>query len=197
MTAYSQGHSLHFEQVGTGPTILILHDDPSKQEALLNDCSPLAAAKLRAVVALISADRSSRQVVTLLKNLGVGRAVVIAIGKANHTLIDLLEQHPDRIAAASFVADHALVQELRNSTVNPRIHALLRRGHRTSVAKAVASTRKPASAHSAVQSWSARIVDGCRAGIKNCAGLLARLELPSLIQLDDDNDEEAVVTDSL
>ena len=197
MTAYSQGHSLHFDQAGTGPTILIFHDDPTKQEALLNDCSPLAAAKLRAVVALVSTDRSSRQVINLLKNLGVGRAVVIAIGQANHTLIDLLEQHPDRIAAASFVADNALAQELRNRTGNPRIHALLRRGHRASVAKAMASTRKPASARGAVQSWSARIVDGCRAGIKNCAGLLARLELPSLIQIDDDSDDEAVVTDAL
>lgn len=196
MTAHSQGNNLHFDQVGAGPTILILHDDPTKQEALLKDCSPLAASKLRAVVALVSTDDSSRQVVSLLKHLGIGRAVVIAIGTANHTLIDLLEQHPDRIAAASFVADKALAQELRNRTANPHIHALLRSGRRNSVAKAVARTRRPASAYSAVQAWSARIVDGCRAGIKNCAGLLPRLELPSLIQLDDDGEDEAVVTES-
>jgi len=197
MTAHIQGNDLRFDQAGTGPTILFLHDDPTKQEALLKDCSPLAASNLRVVVALIApADNGSTQVVTLLKQLGIGRAVVIAIGRVNHTLIDLLEKHPDRIAAASFVADRALAQELRNSTDNPRIHALLRSGRRTSVAKAVARTRRPASAYGAVQAWSARIVDGCRSGIRNCAGLLARLELPGLIQLDDDGDDEEIVSDA-
>jgi hypothetical protein len=197
MTAHIHGNDLHFDQAGTGPTILFLHDDQTKQEALLKDCSPLAASNLRVVVALINhADNGSTQVVTLLKQLGIGRAVVIAIGKVNHTLIDLLEKHPDRIAAASFVADKALAQELRSSTDNPRIHALLRSGRRTSVARAVASTRRPVSAYSAVQAWSARIVDGCRSGIRNCAGLLARLELPGLIQFDDGGDDEDIVSDT-
>lgn len=197
MTTHIQGNDLRFDQAGTGPTILFLHDDPTKQEALLKDCSPLAASNLRVVVALITpADGGSTQVVTLLKQLGIGRAVVIAIGKVNHTLIDLLEKHPDRIAAASFVADKALAQELRSSTDNPGIHALLRSGRRTSVAKAVARTRRPVSAYGAVQAWSARIVDGCRSGIRNCAGLLARLELPGLIQLDDDGDDEEIVSDA-
>lgn len=197
MTAHIQGNNLHFDQAGTGPTILFLHDDPTKQEALLKDCAPLAASNLRVVVALTTlADKGSTQIVTLFKHLGIGRAVVIAIGKANHTLISLLEKHPDRIAAASFVADKGFAKELRNSTDNPRIHALLRSGRQTSVARAVASTRRAACAYGAVQAWSARIVDGCRAGLKNCSGLLTRLELPGLIQLDDGEDED-VVTDSL
>jgi hypothetical protein len=198
MTTHIHGNDLLFDQAGTGPTILFLHDDPAKQETLFKDCSCLAASSLRVVVALIiPADNGSTRVVSLLKQLGIGRAVVIAIGKVNHTLIDLLEEHPDRFAAASFVADKVLAQELRNSTENPRIHALLRSGRRTSVAKAVASTRRPVSAYGAVQAWSARIVDGCRSGIKNCAGLLARLELPGLIQLDDGGDDEEPVTDPL
>ncbi|MCM2265053.1 MAG: hypothetical protein NDI73_07660 [Desulfuromonadales bacterium] len=197
MTAHIQGNDLQFDQAGTGPTILFLHDDPTKQESLLKDCSPLAASNLRVVVALTApADNGSAQVVTLLKQLGIGRAVVIAIGKANHTLIDLLEKYPRRIAAASFVADNALAQELRNRADNPRIHALLRSVCLTSVAKAVASARRPASAYSAVQAWSARIVDGCRSGIKNCSGLLARLDLPGLIQLDDDSADEEIVADA-
>lgn len=198
MTAHLQENDLHFDQAGTGPTILFLHDDPAKQESLFKDCSCLAVSNLRVVVALLTpAVNGSTQVVTLLKQLGIGRAVIIAIGKVNHTLIDLLEKHPDRIAAASFVADKTLAQELRSSTDNPRIHDLLRSGRRTSVARAVARTRRPASAYGAVQAWSARIVDGCRSGIKNCAGLLARLELPGLIQLDDGGDDEDTVTDAL
>lgn len=197
MTVPIQGSDLHFDQAGSGPTILFLHDDPTRQEALFKDCSRLAASNLRVVVALTTPADSSTQVATLLKQLGIGRTVAIAIGNANHTLIDLLEKHPDRIAAASFVADNALARELRNSTDNPRIHALLRSGRRSSVAKAVARTRRPASAYGAVQAWSARIVDGCRSGIRNCAGLLARLELPGLIQLDDGGDDEEIATDSL
>jgi pimeloyl-ACP methyl ester carboxylesterase len=198
MITHIQGNDLRFDQAGTGPTFLFLHDDPTKQDALFNDCAPLAASNLRVVVALIAtADSGSTQVITLLKQLGIGRAVVIAIGQANHTLIDLLEQHPDRIAAASFVADKALVRELRNRTDDPRIHALLRSGRRTSVAKAVARTRRPASAYGAVQAWSAKIVDSCRAGLRNCSGLLARLELPGLIQLDDGGDDEEIVTDAI
>ena len=197
MTVPVQGSDLHFDQAGSGPTILFLHDDPARQETLFKDCSRLAASNLRVVVALTTPADSSTQVATLLKQLGIGRTVAIAIGKANHTLIDLLEKHSDRIAAASFVADNALARELRNSTDNPRIHALLRSGRRSSVAKAVARTRRPASAYGAVQAWSARIVDGCRSGIRNCAGLLARLELPGLIQLDDGGDDEEIATDPL
>jgi pimeloyl-ACP methyl ester carboxylesterase len=195
MTAHIQGNAFHFDQAGTGPTILFLHDDPTQQEALLKDCAPLAASNLRVVVALTTlADRGSAQVVTLFKHLGIGRAVVIAIGRANHTLISLLEKHPDRVAAASFVADKKLTKELRNSTDNPHIHALLGSGRRTSVAKAVARTRRASSAYGAVRAWSARIVEGCRAGFRNCSGLLARLELPSLIQFDEGGDDD-IVTD--
>lgn len=197
MITPTQGNDLHFDQAGTGPTILFLHDDPAKQAALFRDCSPLSARNLRVVVALtVPVDSSSSQIVTLLKQLGVGRAVVIAIGKANHTLIDLLEQHPDRVVAASFVADRALAEDLRSRTANPRIHALLRSGRRASIAKAVARARKPASAYSAVQAWAARIVDSCRSGIRNCSGLLARLELPGLIHLDDGEDDEEIVSEA-
>lgn len=198
MLTHIHGNDLHFDQAGTGPTFLFLHDDPSQQEALFKDCSLLAASNLRVVVALIApADSGSTRVITLLKQLGIGRVVVIAIGKANQTLIDLLEKHPDRIAAASFVADRTLARKLRKLTDNPHIHTLLRSGRRTSVAKAVARTQRTASAYSAVQAWSTRIVDGCRAGIKNCAGFLAHLELPGLIQLDDGDETEEIVTDSL
>jgi hypothetical protein len=197
MNAQSRGNDLRFDQAGTGPTILFLHDDPAKQDDLFNDCSSLAASKLRVIVALVTpACSGSARVVTLLKNLGIGRAVVIAIGKLNHTLIELLEKHPDRIAAASFVADNALLEELRNSTDNPRIHALLRGGRR-SIARAVTRSCSPVSAYGAVQAWSARIVDGCRSGIKNCSALLAHLEIPGLIQLDDGGVDEEIATESL
>lgn len=191
-----QTNDLHFDQAGAGPTILFLHDDPARQETLVKNCAPLAASNLRVVVALITSD-GCLPVITLLKQLGIGRAVVIAIGKANHTLIDLLERHPDRIAAASFVADKTLARELRDSTDNPRIHALLRSGRRTSIATAVTRVRRPASAYGAVQAWSARLVESCRAGIRNCAGLLARCELPGLIQLDDGGDDEEIVSESV
>ncbi|TLM65796.1 MAG: hypothetical protein FDZ69_08410 [Deltaproteobacteria bacterium] len=189
MITPTQGSDLHFDQAGTGPAILFLHDDPEKQQALFRDGSRLTAAKLRVVVALVApAGDSAAPVVALLKQLGIGRAVVIAIGGASHTLIALLEQHPERIAAASFVADRALARELHSRTGNPRIHALLRTGRRASVARAV----RYASPHGAVRAWSARIVDSCRSGIRNCAGFLASLDLPGLIPLDDaDGDEEA------
>jgi hypothetical protein len=198
MTTTRQGNDLRFDQAGTGPAILFLHDDPARQAALFRDCAPLAASRLRVVVALApAADSSGAPVVAMLKQLGIGRAVVIAIGKANHTLIDLLEQHPERIAAASFVADKSLAAELHDRTNSPRIHALLRSGRRPSVATAVARSCRPASAYGAVQAWAARLVDGCRTGIRNCAGLLARLDLPGLIQIDDDEDHERIVTDAL
>jgi len=198
MLTHMHGHDLHFDQAGSGPTFLFLHDDPARQDSLFRDCSPLATTRLRVVVALIApADRGSAQVITLLKQLGIGRAVVIAIGKANYTLIDLLDKHPDRIAAAGFVADQALARELRQRTANPRSRALLRRGRRSSVARALASTQRSASSYSAVQDWTARLVDSCRAGIKNCSWLLAHLDLPGLLQLDHDEDSDEIVTDCL
>jgi NAD(P)-dependent dehydrogenase (short-subunit alcohol dehydrogenase family) len=164
---------------------------------LLNDCAPLAASKLRVVVALVTgATSDSTAVIALLKQLGIGRAVVIAIGKGNHTLIDLLERHPERIAAASFVADKALAKALRSCTENPRIHGLLRNGRQRNIARAVAKTRRPVSAYGAVQAWAGRIVDGCRTGIRNCSALLAGLELTGLIQFDDGGDDEETVSEA-
>jgi hypothetical protein len=198
MIANIQGNGIHFDQAGKGPTILVLHDDQAKQETLLKDCAPLSAANLRVVVGLVAADdNGSAQVISLMNHLGIGRAVVIAIGMANHTLIDLLEKHHDRIAAASFVADEVLIQKLRERTDNPRSRALLRSGRRVSVARAVARTGRRASAYDAVQAWSARFVEVCRTGIRSCSGLLARLELPCLIRLDDGEDDEVIVTDAL
>lgn len=193
MIPQSQDSSLHYDLTGNGPTILFLHDGPDRQETLFRDCAPLAASRLRVVVALLaSTDSGSTQVIALLKQLGVGRAVVVAIGRANHTLIELLEQHPERIAAASFVADRDLARELHNSTTNPEVHALLRSGRRPSIATAVARARYPDSAYGAVQSWAARIVESWRTGIRTCSALLASLELPGLIELDDGEDEETV-----
>ncbi len=198
MIANLQGNGMHFDQAGKGPTILVLHDTPAKQEALLRDCSPLSASHLRVVVGLVAPiDNGTAQVIAAMNQLGIGRAVVIAIGTANHVLIELLEKHPERVAAASFVADKALIQELRKCTDNPRTHALLRSGRRTSVARAVARTGRSVSAYDAVQAWSARLVEVCRSGIRNCSGLLARLELPSLIQLDAGGDDEEIVTEAL
>jgi pimeloyl-ACP methyl ester carboxylesterase len=194
MSRQISGNDLYFDQVGTGPAVLVLHDDPARQADLLNDCAPLAAAHLRVVVALIEpANSDSARVIALLKRLGIGRAVAIAVGQANRTLVELLEQHPDRFAAASFVADQPLVEELCQCTDHPRIHALLRSGRQASLVRALISTRPPATAYGAVQLWAARIVEGCRSGIKNCAGLLARIDLPGLIQFDDGDDEEGVV----
>jgi len=198
MTPHTHGSNLRFDQAGNGPAILFLHDDPARQETLFRDCSPLAGSRLRVVVALIaSAENGSAQVLALLKQLGVGRAVVVAIGRANYTLIDLLEKNPNRIAAASFVADKGLARELHSRTSDPKIHALLRSGRQSSIATAVAKACRPKTAYGAVQSWAARIVDSCRTGIRSCSALLASLELPGLIQLDDGGDDEEIVSDTL
>lgn len=197
MNARIQEPDLVYDQIGAGPTALFLHDDPARHATLLNDCAPLVASKLRVVVVLLAGTTGdSTPVIALLKQLGIGRAVVIAIGKGNHTLIDLLDKHPERIAAASFVADKALAKELHRCTDNPQIQALLQSGRQTSVAKAVARTRRPASAYGAVQAWAARIVDGCRTGVRNCSALLAGLDLPGLIAFDDGSDDEEIVREA-
>lgn len=197
MNAIIPGNDFQFDQIGTGPTVLVLHDDPARQQALLDDCAPLAARLRVVVVRLDHGVDAGAKVVALMKGLGIGRAVAIAIGTANYTLVNLLEKHSNRIAAASFVADRALAQALRKHTDEPRIHALLRSGRRASIARAVARTCPSASTGGAVREWAARIVYGCRAGIRNCAGVLTGLELPGLIQLDDGEELEEVAADSL
>ena len=60
----------------------------------------------------------------------------------------------------------------------------------------MARTCRPVSAYGAVQAWSARIVDGCRSGVRNCSALLAHLDIPGLIQLDDGGDDQEAVADA-
>jgi len=197
MNANIRGNDLHFDQAGKGPAIIVLHDDPGRQQALLDDCAPLAASHFKVTVVLTPpADHGCAPVVTLMKHLGIGRAVVIAIGRANYTLVDLMERHPERVVAASFVAGEALARELSEIASNPRSRAMLRSGACQSVARVLAGTRRGMSASDALRTWAARLVDGCRSGIRNCSALLPRLELPGVIHLDDDEEEEAFASET-
>lgn len=190
MDAKARELALRFDLAGEGPAILVLHDDPARQQSLLEDCVPLTAARLRLVVGLVDGEGDgTARVLTLMRQLGIGRAVVIAIGTANRTLVELLDRHPERVAAATFVADRALVRELLEVTDNLKVRDLLRHRRQPNITRAVTSSCRKINAYEAVRGWSARLVDLGRSGVRSCSALLPRLELPGLMQLDEDEEE--------
>lgn len=193
---------LHYEDFGTGPTVVILHDYPSNRELREGPCEALVEAGCRVVVTNPAGLGGSRwegvdpgacsdRVAALLNCLGIGRAVFIGISLGGYVLLDLLERFPARVAEASFVLSPDLAADLRRRAGRPEVLAAVREGRFDDLGKVFpatlpeppASRLAPAQLHR-LRAWAGNVrqrsLGLARRGRKDCAALLGRLELPPL-----------------
>jgi pimeloyl-ACP methyl ester carboxylesterase len=113
---------LDFEQKGAGPAILFIHDSPDNRAIADPRFTALVKAGFRIVLTNLrglaqcgeaTVDDLTGDAVALLNYLGIGRAVVFGIGRGGCVLLDLLEKHPERIAASSLVIPPAMAVSLQ------------------------------------------------------------------------------------
>jgi pimeloyl-ACP methyl ester carboxylesterase len=195
----SNAGELHYEDFGQGPAVVVLHDNPSNRELRTALFEALAETGCRVIIAnpcgldfspraTPLAEDQTAQVLALFNHLGIGRAVLIGIAGGGYATLDLLERHPNRIAAASFVVSTELAVDLRRRAGSLEGLQALQAGHCESLKGAFCNARLTESAPPRLlhlRAWINRLRERRRASQqdnrKNWAALLAGLGLPPLV----------------
>lgn len=130
--------TIRYEDAGSGPAMLVIHDGSSSRE-IGQLFAPLVEGGYRVIVTHLDelgkrrpADfdlaTSSRQAMALLNFLGIGRAVVFGIGLGGLVLLDILDTSPERVAASSLVIGSATASQIRQLASRPEVSAALKEG---------------------------------------------------------------------
>ncbi|PKN11358.1 MAG: hypothetical protein CVU69_12750 [Deltaproteobacteria bacterium HGW-Deltaproteobacteria-4] len=189
--------TLNFEQSGAGPAIVFIHDNE-------NNCAisdPRFVALIKAGFRIIltnlrglTRDRESTvddltgDAVTLLNYLGIGRAVILGIGRGGCVLLNLLEKHPERIVASSLVIPPTLAKNLHRVAGRKGLLATLRNGSAAPLLRELFSAEpaKPAAMPElteipALCTWLDQITNRPQQPGKSGLALVADLQLPLLL----------------
>jgi pimeloyl-ACP methyl ester carboxylesterase len=184
MKAKIEHVEIDYQEAGCGPAVMVLHDYPSGRDLLATHFKPLVEAGYRVIVTGLGRGKEApgartRDVVALLNYLGIGRAAVIGISRGGYVLLDLMERHPERVAAGSFVVTAAMAREMRRRAGRAEVQAALLRGRLDQLQEALLT---PASGR--CSGWQR---------LKALNALLSRL-LAALAPGDEALDEEEVLT---
>lgn len=198
MKAHIDSTEIDYDEYGQGPAVLFIHDYASNRDLLGSPFLTLVDAGYRVVVSNLrhSPDAEPRNLANetdtaagLLNYLGIGRALVCAIGTGGYVLYNLMERHPDRVAGFSFIVTTAMAAEIRSRADRKAIRAALREGRLDVIRRCFFDTFPP---HT-VPTPAGHELSQLRALIghlrqaatvtreQGCAALLASLALPPLL----------------
>lgn len=187
--------TLDFEQNGAGPAIIFIHDGVDNRAISDQRFAALVKAGFRVILTNLrglaqcgeaTVDDLTDDAVALLNYLGLGRAVVFGIGRGGCILLNLLEKHPERIAASSlvipatmaaslhrFAGHNGLLETLRTESAAPLLRELFS-ADPTSPTPSL--TEIPA-----LRTWLDQIARRPQHSGKSGLALLADLQLPLLL----------------
>jgi len=143
MQATINGMTMSYDDCGTGPAVVLLHDFPLCRHQWKPQVVPLVDAGYRVITPdlrgfgeselaspLYSMETLADDIAGLLGYLGIGRAVVIGMSMGGYVLLSLLERHPQRLAAAAFVAGRCRADNVEEKSRRTQQLALLQAGKR-------------------------------------------------------------------
>jgi pimeloyl-ACP methyl ester carboxylesterase len=186
--------ALDFEQNGTGPAIVFIHDGLDNRAISDPRFTNLVKAGFRVILTNLrglarygeaTVEDFTNDAVALLNNLGLGRAVIFGIGRGGCVLLNLLEQHPERIAGSSLVIPSAMAASLHRFAGRNGLHETLRTESVVPLLQelfsvvstpAIALTELPA-----LRTWLDQIASLPQRPGKSGLALLADLQLPLLL----------------
>jgi len=124
MKAEVNGITLAYEEVGRGPAVVLIHGYPLCRRAWAPQAAALAAAGYRVVIPDLRGfgesgapegayvmDAFADDVAALMDHLGIERAVVGGMSMGGYVLLNLLERHRQRVAAALFLVTRAAADD--------------------------------------------------------------------------------------
>jgi len=197
MTTTHDNTTLDFEQNGTGPAIVFIHDGADNSaisdpgfKALVHAGFRIILTNLRGLAQCCedTVDDLSDDAIALLNYLGIGRAVIFGVGRGGCVLLNLLEKHPERIVGSSLVIPQSmatslhrfarhndLLETLRTESAAPLLREFFR------VTPISPATNISLSELPALRPWLDRIEQRPRQLGKTGLALLADLQLPLLL----------------
>lgn len=123
-TVFLNGISLAYDDVGTGPVILLIHGFPLNRSMWRPQLGDLVAAGYRVITPDLrgfgdsdepdgpySMDLFSDDLIGLLDHLEISHAVVAGMSMGGYVLFNLLERFPERISAAVFVVTRSVADD--------------------------------------------------------------------------------------
>ena len=124
MPAAPTNHNLAYADQGSGPAIILLHGYPLCRTMWQPQVKALSGVGFRVVApdlrgfgrsALppgpVTMDAYADDVIALMDELGLGRAVVVGMSMGGYVLFNLLERYPKRLAGAVFSVTRAAADD--------------------------------------------------------------------------------------
>ncbi len=173
MKATINGTSIAYDDVGSGPTVVLIHGFPFDRRMWHPQMASLGEAGYRVILpdlrgfgesptpedhwslATLAAD-----LVELLNYLGIGRAVFCGASMGGSVLFHLLERYPAKVAGACFVSSRSRSDDMMEKVKRSEIIDKLSSGNRKEVNLILASkllgeqaiSQQP-ELHSTLKSW--------------------------------------------
>lgn len=152
MKATVNGITLGYDDVGSGPAVVLLHGFPLSRRMWEPQVAPLVAAGFRVIIPDLRGFGESEapaggydmntfadDVVALLNYLGVGRAVVGGMSMGGYVLLNLLERYRPRVAAAGFFVTRSRGDDVAEKRRRSELAELAARGEAGRVVDTLAS----------------------------------------------------------
>lgn len=124
MVRNMHGHRLSYDDHGSGPAVILLHGYPLCRAMWQPQLEALSAAGYRLIAPDLRGFGSSPlpkgpvamaayadDVIGLMDDLGLGRAVVAGMSMGGYVLFSLLERYPQRLAGAVFAVTRAAADD--------------------------------------------------------------------------------------
>jgi pimeloyl-ACP methyl ester carboxylesterase len=116
MKAFINGINMAWDDNGSGPAVCLIHGFPLDRRMWVPQVMALASAGYRVITPDLrgfgesnppdgpyAMDIFADDLAALLCHLGIGRAVVGGMSMGGYVLLNMLERHPERVAAACFI----------------------------------------------------------------------------------------------
>ncbi|WP_432821576.1 alpha/beta fold hydrolase [Trichloromonas sp.] len=146
MKANINGMSIAYDDVGTGPAVVLIHGFPFDRRMWQPQVADLVDAGYRIILPDLRGFGESQipesawslatlatDVVELLNYLGIGRAAFCGASMGGSVLFHLLDRYPTRVAGACFVSSRSrgddMIEKVKRSELIDRLSA----GHREEV----------------------------------------------------------------
>ncbi len=140
------GISLAYEDIGTGPAVVLVHGFPLDRGMWQPQTAELARAGYRVIVPDLRGFGQSQvpskgwtlshlaaDLAGLLSYLGIGRAVFCGFAMGGSVLLQLLERHPDKVAGACFVSSRVRCDDILEKVRRSELVDKLSTGNREEV----------------------------------------------------------------